>query len=67
MENLRKPKFYLKPKIPKRGNPGCPVVSSVNCHTSNISKDEDYHLQPIVKEIPLNVKDTKDFIQNLTK
>ena len=46
------PKFYLRPKIHKEGNPGRPVVSSVNCHTSNISKYVDYHLQPIVKEIP---------------
>ena len=31
------PKFYTRPKIHKRGNPGCPVVSSVNCHTYTIS------------------------------
>ena len=24
------PKFYLRPKIHKEGNPGCPVVTSVN-------------------------------------
>ena len=53
------PKFYLRPKIHKEGNPGRPVVSSVNCHTANISKYVDYHLQPIVKEIPLYVKDTR--------
>ena len=29
-------KFYLRPKIHKEGNPGRPVVSSVNCHTANI-------------------------------
>ena len=28
-ENLRTPKFYLRPKIHKRGKPGRPVVSSV--------------------------------------
>ena len=31
-ENLRTSKFYLRPKIHKRGIPGRPVVSSVNCH-----------------------------------
>ena len=42
-------------KIHRRGNPGRPVAISVNCHTSNISKYVDYHLQPIVKEIPYSV------------
>ena len=42
-------KFYLRPKIRKEGNPGRPVVSSVNCHIANISKYVDYQLQPIVK------------------
>ena len=51
----------------KKENLGCPVVSSVNCHTSNISKYVDYHLQPIVKEIPSHVKDAKDFIQELNQ
>ena len=37
-ENSRAPKFYFRPKIHERGNPGHPVVSSVNCHISNISK-----------------------------
>ena len=60
-------KFYLRPKIHKEGNPGRPVVSSVNCHTANISKYVDYHLQPIVKEIPSYVKDTQDFLKKLEK
>ena len=30
------PKFYLRPKIHREGNPGRPIVSSVNCHTANI-------------------------------
>ena len=61
------PKFYLRPKIHKERNPGRPVVSSVNCHTANISKYVDYHLQPIVKEIPSHVKDTQDFLKKLEK
>ena len=43
------------------------MVSSVNSHTANISKDVDYNLQPIVKEIPSNVKDTQDFLKKLKK
>ena len=47
----RTPRFYIQPKIQKQGNPGRPVFSSVNCHTSNISKYADYHLQPIVQQM----------------
>ena len=61
--NLRTPKFYLSPKIHKPYNPGRPVISSVDCHTSNISRYVDYHLQPIVKNIPSYMKDTNDFIK----
>ena len=31
------PKFCIQPKIHKQGNTGRPVISSVNCHTSNNS------------------------------
>ena len=48
----KKTKFYLWLKIQKEGNPGDLVVNSVNCHTANISKYVDSHLQTIVKEIP---------------
>ena len=41
------------------------MVSSINCHTANISKYVDYHLQPIVKQIPSYVKDTNDFINKI--
>ena len=61
------PKFYLRLKIHKEGNPGRPVVRSVNCHTANISKYVDYHFQPIVKEIPSYVKETQDFLKKLEK
>ena len=61
--NPRTPKFYLSPKIHKPNNPGRPVISSVDCHTSNISRCVDYHLQPIVKNIPSYIKDTNDFIK----
>ena len=63
--NPRTPKFYISPKIHKENNPGRPVISSINCHTSKISKYVDYHLQPIMKEIPSYVKDTNDFINKI--
>ena len=61
----RTPQFYWSPKIHKKGNPGRPVGSTVNCHTANISKYVDYHLQPIVKQLPSYVKDTNDFINKI--
>ena len=51
-------------KLKKKDNLGRPVVSSVNCHISSISKYVVYHLQPIVKDMPSYVRDTKDFWQN---
>ena len=62
----RIPKFYMLPKIHKKDNPGRPVVSSINCHTNQISRYIDYHLQPIVKQIPSYVKDTNDFIRKIS-
>ena len=32
----RTPQFYVSPKIHKDGNPGRPVLSSINCHTANV-------------------------------
>ena len=55
----------MQPKIHKNDNPGRPVVTPVNCHTPGISKYVDYHLQPIVKDIPSYVRDTKDFLIKL--
>ena len=55
----------MPPKIHKEGNPGHPVVSSINCHSAKISKYIDYHLQPIVKQTPSYVKDTNDFINKI--
>ena len=59
------PQFYISSKIHKEGNPGRVMISSINCHTANISKYVDYYLQPIVKQIPSYVKGTKDFINKI--
>ena len=55
----------MKLKTHRKDNPGQPVVSSVDCHTSSISKCVDYTLQPIVKDIPSCVWDTKNFLTKL--
>ena len=52
------PRFYLLPKIHKEGNPGRPVISSVNCHTSKISSFVDYHIQDSAQSLKSYVKDT---------
>ena len=41
--NPRAPKFYMSPKIHTPNNSRYPVKSSVDCHTSNISRYVDYH------------------------
>ena len=50
--NPKTPKFYISPKIHKPNNPGRPVINSIECHTSEISRFVDHHLQPGVKQIP---------------
>ena len=66
-ENPKTPHFYLKPKVHKESNPGRPMISSINCRTSKISDYVNYHLQPIVKEIPSYVQDTTDFLRKINQ
>ena len=63
--NVKKPHFYITPKLHKQDIPGRPVVSSINCHTSKLSKFIDHYLQPLVKALPSYVKDTTDFKSKL--
>ena len=37
----------------------------IECHTSEISRFVDHHLQPLVKQIPSYIKDTNDFINKV--
>ena len=53
------------PKVHKEVNPGRPVVSSIDCHTTKISKDTDHQLQSHVKELKSYVKDSTDFIRKI--
>ena len=64
VSNPKTSKLYMLPKIHKKENPGRPVVRSISCHTSSFSKYVDYHLQPIVKDIPSYVRDN-DFLTKL--
>ena len=64
-DKVRTPTFYLLPKIHKQGNPGRPVISSLDCHTSNISAFIANVLQPEVEKLDSYVKDTTDFINKI--
>ena len=55
--------FKMLSKVHKERNPGRPVVSSIDCHTTKISKYINNQLQPHVKELKLYVKDSTDFIR----
>ena len=63
--NPKSPKFYTSPKIHKENNPGRPVINSINCHTSEISRFVDHQLQPLVRKIPSYIKDANDFISKI--
>ena len=46
----------------KQNNRGRPVINSINCQLTEISRFVDHHLQPLVGEIRSYVKDTNDFV-----
>ena len=63
--NTKTPQFYITLKINTKNNPRRPVILSISCHTSEILHFLDHYLQTVVKEIPLYIKDTKDFVKKI--
>ena len=63
--NTKQAYFYLLPKIHKINNPGRPVISSTNCHTTKISKYVDHFIQPLATQIKSYIRDTTDFINKI--
>ena len=61
--NARTPHIYFLKKIHKNPMSDRPIVSSCNSTTENISRFIDTYLQPVVKQLPSHIKDTKDFVQ----
>ena len=59
------PKFHMLRKIYEISNPGRPVVSSVGCHITNISKSASYRLQPVVKNRSSYEQDSNDFLNKI--
>ena len=54
-------RFYILPKIHKQGNPGQPIISSNGHPTERISEFVDYHLKPLVQNLPLKIQHTSSF------
>ena len=60
-------RFYILPKIHKQGNPGRPIISSNGHPTERISEFVNYHLKPLVQNLPSFIKDTTHFLLQLQK
>ena len=63
--NPRCPVFYMLPKIHKEGNPGRPIVSTVNCPTEIISEYLDSIFAPMVEKLQTYVKDSSEMLRIL--
>ena len=59
--------FHILPKFHKPNLPRRPSVSSIECHTSKVSKFIDHFLQPHAKSLPWYVKDTLEFIYRISE
>ena len=64
-EDTKPARFYLLPKVHKRGVPGRPVISACGSATEGLSEIVDYFLQPYIPAIPSHIKDTSDFIHKI--
>ena len=60
-EKTKAPEFHLLLRIDKVNNPGRPVITSIDCHTSRISEFVDYYLQLEPLLLKPYVKGTTDF------
>lgn len=58
-------RFYLLPKLHKRGCPGHPVISGCGTPTERISQFVDSHLKPLVPSVKSYVKDPNDLLRKL--
>ena len=63
-------KTSLSHDLPNANKPdisGRPIVISVECHGSKISKYVDHFFQPHDNSLPSYIKDTSDFINKMNK
>ena len=67
VDNPKTPKLSTFPKLHKEGIPGRPVIDSMNCHSMQISKYVDYHLQPEVIKLKSYTRDSTDTINKISQ
>lgn len=53
LENPKTSKLNVPPNIHNKGNPGRPLVNSVNFHTRNLFNFVDHFSQPHINNLPL--------------
>jgi hypothetical protein len=58
-------RFYLLPKIHKKGIPGRPICSSIFHPTNKVGKFVDEHIKRYVPKVKSYVRDTQDFIAKI--
>jgi hypothetical protein len=63
--SARPGRFYMLPKIHKKGIPGRPICSSNKHPTERISEFVDHHIRKYVTELPSHIRDTQHFIKKL--
>ena len=63
--NTKPARFYLLPKVHKKGVPGRPLVSACGSATEGMSEIVDFFLHPYIPTIPSSIKDTDDFIRRI--
>ena len=63
--NTKPARFYLLPKVHRKGVPGRPVVSACGSATEGLSEIVDFFLQPYLPDIPSFFKDTDDLIRRI--
>lgn len=61
----RTPKFYILPKIHKKGIAGRPILSGNGGPTEKISALVDECIKRYVPKLPSHIKDTTDFINHI--
>ena len=63
--NAKAARFYLLPKLHKKGCPGRPVISGCRTPTEKISQFVESHLKPLVPQVNSYIKDTADFLKKI--
>ena len=58
-------RFYVRPKVHKRGVPERPVISGCNLRSEKMSEVIDSFFKPLVTTVPSHINDTRHFFSKL--